>query len=227
MQKSSLKKLLLLEDDLNLNETLTEFLEESGYAVTSVYSGSDAQDALYESPFDLLILDVNVPSPNGFELLQHARSEGVTTPAIYLTSRNGIEDLKEGYESGCDDYLRKPFEMQELRLRIDTLIQRNFFHNPSQKLQLCEHISYDTASDTLYHDEREIPLHAKEKRLLKLFLMHPDEQLTHEAISDHLWDYDEMPSDQSLRTYIKNLRKILGKDRIVSIKRYGYKFSTQ
>jgi DNA-binding response OmpR family regulator len=220
-------KLLLLEDDLNLNETISDFLNEAGFTVTSVYSGEDAQDTIYENHFDLLLLDVNVPPPNGFELLKIIRDQDVTAPAIFLTSRNGMDDLETGYEVGCDDYIRKPFALKELLLRIQTLLKRNFYHSNSDQISLSTDISYDTKAQTLYHHGKPLKLHQKEQKLLQLFLQHKNEALSHETIMQHLWGFDEEPSDASLRSYIKNLRKILGKESIESIKRYGYKFSSQ
>jgi len=111
-------KLLLLEDDSALNETITEYLEEQGYEVVSVFDGDEAQDRVYETPFDLLLLDVNVPGIDGFSLLKAARETGTKTPAIFLTSRRALADVESGFESGAEDYLRKPFALKELLLRI-------------------------------------------------------------------------------------------------------------
>jgi two-component system, OmpR family, response regulator len=221
------QRLLLLEDDLNLNETISDFLDDSGFDVHSVYSGEDAQNSIYENNFDLLVLDVNVPAPSGFELLAQARKEGNQTPAIFLTSLNGMDDVEKGFDVGCDDYIRKPFALKELLLRIQTILKRNFSHQESDRQTLTEALSYDINNQTLYLNDQAVSLHQKEQKLLQLFLQHKNEPLTHETIMSHLWTYDEEPSDLSLRTYIKNLRKILGKDSIESIKRYGYKFSLQ
>ena len=218
------KRLLLLEDDANLHETVREYLEEHGYEVVSAYDGLEAQDLLYERRFDLLLLDVNLPEIDGFELLKEARREGVEAPAIYLTARESVEDLEEGFRSGCDDYLRKPFVLKELLIRIETLLKRNVCHSVSQSIFIAEGISYDPVAMRLKTSDSEQTLGGKEKRLLELFLRHPDEVLSHERIFSELWDYDEEPSDSSLRTYIKNLRKLIGKERIVSIKRLGYRY---
>lgn len=220
-------KLLLLEDDLTLNETITDFLEDANFLVESVYSGEDAQTSIYERSFDLLLLDVNVPTLSGFEVLAQARQDGKQTPAIFLTSLNGMDDVEKGFDVGCDDYIRKPFALKELLLRVQTILKRNFNHQESDKQKLNDIFSYDITSQTLYKDNIEVTLHHKEQKLLQLFLQHQNEAITHEVISQHLWNFDEEPSDLSLRTYIKNLRKILGKDSIESIKRYGYKFSLQ
>ena len=220
-----MKKILLLEDDINLNETIEEFLSDKGFEISSVYDGKSAEEMMYEKTFDLFVLDVNVPSPNGFELLKHSRETGDTTPAIYITSLNSTEDLSKGFESGCDDYIRKPFSLEELLLRINNIFKRNFYHNPNETVKINEHLSYDIKADEFLDNDKKLPLHNKEKLLLKLFLKHANEQISHEVIQEHLWGFDEEPSDTALRTYIKNLRKLIGKDRIVSIKRYGYKYA--
>ncbi len=217
-------KLLLLEDDPNLSESVSEYLEDQGYEVICVYDASSAEDALYEQRFDLLLLDVNVPGGDGFSLLKASREEGNATPAIFITSRNAMSDVEEGFESGGDDYIRKPFALKELLLRIQTILKRNFYHNPKSALTLGEGITYDIDNQLLTINGVVQNLQLKEHKLLKLFIQHRNELLAHEVILEHLWDYDETPSDGSLRTYIKTLRKLLGKDAIVSHKRLGYQF---
>ena len=218
-------KILLLEDDTNLSETVCEFLESKGYIVVPVYDGEEAETRIYEEPFDLLLLDVNVPSLNGFALLERVRNSGKSTPAIFLTSLNALEDLEQGYESGCDDYLRKPFALKELAIRIDTLLKREFFHAPKPLIRIDEGVEYNTLTNELLVQNRPIHLQNKEAKLLKLFLQKKSEIIYHETIMSALWDYDEQGSDETLRTYVKNLRKLLGKDRIVSVKKLGYKFT--
>jgi DNA-binding response OmpR family regulator len=217
-------KLLLLEDESALNETITEFLQDEGYKVVSVFDGDEAEEKLYETPFDLLLLDVNVPGVDGFTLLKSARKEGTQTPAIFLTSRSALADLEDGFESGADDYLRKPFALKELLLRIENLLKRSFHHDNTNTIELGEKLYYDTAALMLYRNGEAVTLSDKESRLLKLFIQRRGELITHEVIKEQLWDFDEEPSDDALRTYIKHLRQILGKDRIVSHKRLGYQF---
>ncbi len=218
-------KILFLEDDTNLNETVTEFLEDSGYRVDSVYDGEEAEEKLYENSYDLLLLDVNVPGINGFELLKNSRENNNKTPAIFLTSLNSMDDLSDGYESGCDDYIRKPFELKELLLRVQTLLKREFFHSKKEFIKIDENIQYDTSNNALHVDGKEVQLQNKEAILLKLFLQREDEVISHEVILSTLWGYDEVASDSALRTYIKKLRKIIGKQRIISVKKLGYKFT--
>jgi len=222
----SMSKILLLEDDANLNETVTEFLEEQGYEVVSVFDGYEAQEKLYETKFDLLLLDINVPGIDGLELLKESREEGVVAPAIYITSMDSVDDLEKGFASGCDDYIRKPFALKELLIRVETLLKRGFFHEAKEFITISDGIAYDIKTGELVIDGKPVSLGNKESRLLKLFMKSEGEVLSHERIYKHLWDYEEEPSDSALRTYIKNLRKIIGKERIVSIKKQGYKFVT-
>ncbi|WP_072680743.1 response regulator transcription factor [Arcobacter sp. LA11] len=220
-------KLLLLEDDLTLSETVVDYFEEEGFDIKAVYDGDEAQEIMYEEKFDLFLLDVNVPSQNGFELLKAVRKEGNSTPAIFITSLNSMSSLEEGFESGCDDYIRKPFELKELLLRVQTIIKREFSKNKDSIVQIDENISFDTSTNELTKDNEIVQLNFKEQKLLKFFLQNKDELLIHDRIYDYVWDYDEQYSDNSLRTYIKNLRKVLGKDRIVSLKKLGYRFNTK
>jgi len=220
-------KILLLEDDANLNETITEFLEEEGYTISSSYDGYEAQDKMYESKFDLLLLDVNTPGIDGFTLLQEARDNDVVAPAIFITSLDGVDDLEKGFKSGCDDYIRKPFVLKELLIRVETLLRRGFFHESTDLISLGDGIKYNTKSNELLVNDVAETLGNKESSLFKLFMKHPNEVLSHDRIYKELWDYDEDPSDTALRTYIKNIRKIIGKDRIVSIKKQGYKFTSK
>ncbi len=223
----SKSKILLLEDDSNLNDTITEFLEDEGYVVDNVYDGYEAQDKLYESKYDLLLLDVNTPGVDGFTVLKEARENGVVSPSIFITSLDGVDDLEKGFKSGCDDYIRKPFILKELLIRIETLLRRGFFHEANDLIEISENIAYNTKSNELIVDDKAQTLGNKESALFKLFMKQQDEVISHDRIYKELWDFDEDPSDTALRTYIKNIRKIIGKDRIVSIKKQGYKFISQ
>jgi DNA-binding response OmpR family regulator len=216
--------LLLLEDDDNLSETIRDYLEGEGYEVTPVYTGEEAEERLYEERFDLLLLDINVPDFDGFEVLKRARERGVDAPSIYITARRSVEDLEEGFRSGADDYLRKPFALKELSIRIETLIARGFFHRQKASIPVGEGWAYDREGQRLLRGEEEHGLGKKEATLLELFLRHRGEVLSHERIYGALWGFEETPSDSALRTYVKNLRKLIGKERIVSVKKQGYRY---
>ncbi|MFK2821893.1 response regulator transcription factor [Arcobacter sp. YIC-80] len=219
-------KLLLLEDDITLSETVIDYFEEQGFNIVPAYDGLEAIELIYENSFDLLLLDVNVPEVNGFEVLERIRKDENNTPAIFITSLNSMDSLEQGFNCGCDDYIRKPFELKELLLRVQTIIKREY-SNKSDIIKISDNIHFDLTSNELKKDEQNMKLNLKELKLLKLFLQNPNELLVHDRIYDNVWDYGEEYSDNSLRTYIKNLRKILGKDKIVSLKKLGYRFNQE
>jgi len=224
MQKN---RILLLEDDVNLSDTVKEFLEDEGFEVVCAYDGYEAEEIIYENSFDLLLLDVNVPGIDGFELLKKIRENGNETPAIYITSLNSTDDLSDGFKSGCDDYIRKPFELRELLLRVKSILKRGFFHKKENVININQDCYYDIDNNQLIKSGEKITLNNKEDKLLKLLLQNQNQVVSHDKIYETLWGYDEVYSDNSLRAYIKNLRKILGKDSIVSIKKLGYKIITE
>lgn len=213
--------ILLLEDDDTLNETICDFLQDNGYEVITTFDGEEAQDKIYENRVDCLLLDVNVPNINGFDLLKFEREKGSEIPAIFITSMDSVDDVEQGFKSGGNDYIRKPFSLKELLLRIENLIS----NRPNEAIEITKHISFDIQSNSLCVKGDDIKLQNKESLLLELFLKNLDKIVQHQMIIDTLWRYDETPSEQAIRTYIKNLRKYLGKQSIVSYKKLGYKFT--
>jgi DNA-binding response OmpR family regulator len=175
-------KILLLEDDANLNDTIADFLEDEDYQVDSAYDGYEAQDKLYESKYDLLLLDVNTPGINGFTVLKEARENGVVAPSIFITSLDSVDDLERGFQSGCDDYIRKPFILKELLIRVETLLRRGFFHEKTEFIILGENIEYNTKSNELIVNGKPETLGNKESSLFKLFMKHQDEDISHDRI---------------------------------------------
>lgn len=216
-------KILYLEDDYDLSDTIEEFLSDVGFEVTCVYDSNEALDVLFSNSYDLLILDVQVPGIDGFELLKDLREAGVLTPAIFTTSRNTLEDLSSGYEVGADDYLKKPFELQELLLRIKALLKREYkIKNDTIKID-SETFFYPN-TQTLSKNGTSVHLNIKESELLKLLILNQNQCVTFDQIFEVVWGFEKEHNEASLRTYIKNIRKIIGKEKIVSIKKQGYKF---
>ena len=215
--------ILYLEDDINLSATIEEFLSDEGYDVVSVYDGEEALNVLYKQNFDLLILDVQVPKLNGFELLETLRNANIQTPTIFTTSLNSIEDLSKGYSVGADDYIKKPFLLKELHLRVEALLKREY-KTKEYIIKLDKDITYNINLQEIQIDDKKNILNHKENELLKLLVKNKNSCVLFDTIFETIWSYDEVHSEQSLRTYIKNLRKIVGKDKIVSIKKQGYMF---
>ncbi|HZF69663.1 response regulator transcription factor [Sulfuricurvum sp.] len=218
----SRQKILLLEDDETLSEIIQEFLEELGYEVVCVYDGFEAVDTAYDEAFDLYLLDIKVPLQNGFDVLKQLRHEGKENPAIFISSLSSIDDLSKAFDSGCDDFLRKPFELKELEIRIKSLMKRQFFHKSNDKITITKNIYFNPQLNRLYEDDKEVPLARKESKILKILLTHPGEIISNEQFFSAAWEYDDETKEESLRTHIKNLRKILGKETIVNIRGQGY-----
>ena len=215
-------QILLVEDDETLSELISEYLSEQGYDVTVCPDAKAALDTAYERNFDILILDVKLPKGDGFSLLRELRRLGDDTPAIFTTSLNALQDLEIGYKSGCDDYLKKPYELKELLLRIQILIKRKFSHVNNEFIELNGGYKFYPSSKTLRQNGQIVSLSNKESELLALFLENKNTLLSKEAIFEKIWNYGEEPSELSLRVYVKNLRRILGKDAIVNRRGDGY-----
>ncbi|MGB5792235.1 response regulator transcription factor [Poseidonibacter sp.] len=217
-------RILLLEDDLILNEIITEHLEEEGYEVFSVFDGEDAQEEIYSQKFDLLLLDVNVPNINGFDLLKDIRSKEIKTAAIFITSANMLEDIEKGFKSGCDDYIKKPFALKELDLRIDN-IKRLYNINNSSSIQISTNITLDINNLLIKKEKEEIHITKKECDVLQYLINNKSKHVSIEELSLNVWSYEEAPLASTIRTYIKNLRKFLGEEFIINTRGVGYRFN--
>ena len=216
-------KILLLEDDIILNEIIEEHLQNNNYKVKSVFTGNEAEKAIYSEKFDLFLFDVNVPGINGFELLKSARQNDIKTPTIFLTSLNMIEDIEKGFNSGCDDYIKKPIELKELDIRINN-IKRLFKILPDEIIEISQNIYLDRLNLFIKKEKEQIHLAKKECEIL-LYLINKEKIVSIEELSTNVWSYEDSPNASTIRTYIKNLRKILGEEFITNIRGVGYRFN--
>ncbi|MBD3823190.1 MAG: response regulator transcription factor [Epsilonproteobacteria bacterium] len=214
---------LLLEDDAILSEIISEHLAEKGYAVRCAYDGEDAYEQIQEHPFDFMLFDVNIPRLSGFDLLALLRSQQIDIPIIFITSLNSANDLKKGFDLGCDDYLKKPFELLELDARIEHLIRIHRLGD--NRIIIDTHRYLERQSYELIDNGTRHRLSKKEFEMLEYLLLHKDETLSHAKIIANLWLNDEVPTDATIRTYIKNLRALLGKDFLTTIKGVGYRIN--
>lgn len=216
-------KVLLLEDDLILNEIIEEFLQEQGFIVDLAYDGEMASSLAYENLYDLLILDVNVPKLNGFDFLKELRKSSITTPAIFITSLNSMDDMQKGFDSGCDDYIKKPFELKELELRIGNLKRR--FNLDREVLQIDKDLSLDIKNLELNNDGIKHKISNKEEKILSYFVKNSERIISMDELISNIWSLEEYPSSSTIRTYIKNIRKMIGDEYIENIKGVGYRFN--
>jgi len=189
-------KILYLEDDINLSDTISEYLTNNGFDVECVYDSHETLNALYDRQYDILILDVNLPDNSGFELLKELREANISTPAIFTTSLNSIDDLEMGYNVGCDDYLKKPFELRELLYRIQALVKREL-NTHQDIIQISPQITFDIKNSLLKDNDKTINLKNKESQLLRLLLQNKNQLVRFETIFDRVWSYEEEASDMS------------------------------
>lgn len=214
-------KILLLEDDKLFASTIEDFLEDEGFEIDIAYDGEQCLDLNYENKYDLYIFDINVPKINGLDLLEQLRQAGDETPSIFLTSYKDKETLHEGFIKGCDDYLKKPVDLDELILRIKALFKRN--KKSFEAIKLTETLEFDSISKRVYESGADLNLPIKVLELLELFIEHRGEIVTKQMIISKLWSAGEEYSEGSIRVYINSIKKLLGKDSLSNIKGVGYK----
>jgi DNA-binding response OmpR family regulator len=215
-------KILILEDENILAISMQEFLEDCGYKVDIYNNSNKAFDAIYSRSYDLLLFDVKVSGEeNGFELLQSLRQANIMTPAIFITSLNNIEDLTQGYACGGCDYIRKPFDLAELRLRVEQAIKMYCFKSPNNSIELPFGYMYDTKKMRLYFDNNSpIELGKTEQKILELLIKHRGMPVTYEMFWEDVWE--EWIEPTNIRVQVGNLRKKLKKDFIRNIRGVGY-----
>ena len=214
-------KILLLEDDPLLSKILTKHLSLD-YDVTPVYDGDTALEIVEEKKFDLLILDSNVPGITGLELIQELRSYNNTTPIIMITAYQDTIHLKKAFTHGCNDYIKKPFELDELDMRI-TNITRTFNIEQNQLIKVAKEVLFDALNNQLIKNDKIFSLAKKESELLNYLATNRTRTVSKEELTQNLWTYETMPSDATLRVYIRNLRASIGKESIETIRGMGYR----
>ncbi len=212
--------ILLIEDDALLAESLEDLLEEEGYEVTHAVNGEEALELTYEHSFDLYLVDINLPLLDGITLLKELRAADDTTPAIFLTSHTKKEKLREGFSSGGDDYITKPFDNEELLLRIAALLRRTQAVLPKQ----IGDFAIDESSMQILYKETPLELSKKEYELLLFFLKNADKTLPKEQIIDTVWGRSESGSEGAIRVYINRLKQHIPGLTIENIRGIGYRF---
>ena len=214
-------KILVLEDDELFCETLEDFLDEEGFEVDVANDGEECLELNFSKNYDLYIFDINVPKINGLDLLSQLRASDDLTPTIFLTSYKDKDTLHQGFKNGCDDYLKKPADLDELLFRIKALLKRN--NKSFETIKLNNNFSFDSQNKRLYENDIDMNLPMKVAELLQLFIEQKNQIVTKEMIASRLWSTDEEYSEGSIRVYINHIKKVLGKDFIVNLKGIGYK----
>jgi len=211
-----------MEDDPVLGDIVSTYL--SGYYdVSHAFDSKEAQDLIDKNKFDLFIFDINVPGKSGVELLEELRSFNDTTPAIVVTAYADTKHLKNSFDAGAHDYIRKPFELEELKIRIEKSMV--LFHIEQDiPVKISENMTYYPNKFMLVDGSKEVTLRPKEAEILNYFISHPQRLISQEELIQNIWGFDEMPSDATLRSYIRKLREVIGAEKIVTQRGMGYRY---
>lgn len=198
-------RILFAEDERDLNHIITKKLTSQGYSVDSVYDGEEAIDILSYTDYDAVILDIMMPKADGFAVLRALRSKGKSTPVLFLTARDSVQDRVAGLDSGANDYLVKPFSVEELLARIRAMTRTAF--GVSDSLLSVGDLTMDTAAKVVKRGGKEIPLSAKEYALLEYLMHNAGIVLSREKIENHIWNFDYEGGTNVVDVYIRYLRK--------------------
>ncbi|MGI6746585.1 MAG: response regulator transcription factor [Acutalibacteraceae bacterium] len=198
-------RILIAEDERDLNRIIKEYLEDEGYSVDACFDGEQAQDCLLCANYDALVLDIQMPKKNGIELVRSLRTKGDLTPVLFLTARDTVEDKISGLDSGADYYLTKPFSFDELNAVIRA-ISRKYDTNKST-VYTIDNLTVDIAAKTVKRGDKYISLSAKEFALLEYMVRNQEIVLTRDMIENNCWNYDYEGGTNVVDVYISYLRK--------------------
>lgn len=199
-------KILLVEDDLSLSNSVFDFLDD----FADVMQVFDGEEGLYEAEsgvYDLILLDLMLPEKDGFQVLKELREKGISTPVLIMTAKESLDDKGHGFELGADDYLTKPFYLEELKMRIQALLKRSGKYN-SNTFSYKE-VTVDTATNTTTVDGKVVELLGKEFDLLVYFLQNQNVILPKSQIFDRLWGFDSDTTISVVEVYVSKIRKKL------------------
>lgn len=213
MTTTDTTRILVVDDEDSLVDLLSSALRFAGYDVTAEQSGFDALRAVKKETPDLIVLDVNLPDLDGFEVCRRIRRDGLEVPVIFLTARDEPDDLRTGFRYGGDDYLTKPFSIEELGLRIEAVLRR-FRGTGGADLHRLTHgdLLLDEDAHQVFYGDTEIELSPTEFRLLHYLMLNPGRVLSKGQILDYVWEYDFDGDGGIVETYISYLRKKLGNE---------------
>ena len=219
--------ILLVDDEAELTEPLYHVLSHEGYNVDVADDGNKGYELALQNSYDLLILDWMLPGKPGLFICQELRSQGKTTPVLFLTAKDTLDDRVIGLDAGADDYLVKPFELRELMARVRALLRRspNFEAKETSRLKIGD-LELDQENQVAYRQGRMVSLSDKEVKLLAYFMQHPHQLLTHEQIYQSLWEEPDKPNSNVLAALIRLLRRKIEEEGhlIHTVYGKGYRF---
>ena len=213
-------RLLVVEDDKDLNRQIVTALEQASYAVDRAFDGDEGQFLGDTEPYDAIVLDIGLPKKDGISVLEAWRRGARMTPVLILTARDRWSEKVQGFDAGADDYLAKPFHMEELLARIRALLRRSTGHATNELS--CGLVRLDTKAGRVLVDGNPIKLTSHEYRLLAYLMHHSGRIISRSEIIDHLYDQDFDRDSNTVEVFVGRLRKKLGVDLIQTIRGLGY-----
>lgn len=216
-------KILLIEDDIQLNTTISNFLKLRKNEILSLDDGEDAINNIDKENFDLYIIDINIPKINGLEIIKYIRQKDTQTPIIIITASMELHNIKSAFENGCNEYIKKPFYLEELEIRINNVLIKKL--NTNTIIKISDNIEYDTEFEELKVCGEIKRLRKKEKRLLNILLENINKTVQTEYITNYVWE-NEIKELYPLRQLVNDLRKHFnnGEKFIFTDKGIGYRF---
>lgn len=213
-------RLLVVEDDRDINRQVVSALEEAGYVADKAFDGEEGGYLGENEPYDAIILDMGLPKADGVSVLQKWRRAGIKTPVIILTARDRWSDKVDGFDAGADDYVTKPFHMEELMARVRALLRRAAGHATSQIA--CGPVVLDTRSGRVFVDGNPVKLTSHEYRLLSYLMHHTGRVVSRAELTEHLYDQDFDRDSNTIEVFVGRLRKKLAVDLIQTVRGLGY-----
>ena len=219
-----MSRILLVEDEKGMASLISRGLAARGYAVKVVGNGAEATAIASQSDFDLVILDLGLPDVDGFSVLREIRRRGERMPVIILTARDDVRDKVEGLDAGGDDYVTKPFKLEELLARIRVRLREGSSSEPT--VLQAGGISLDLRTRRALQHGSQVELTAREFTMLEVLMQHPGQVLSREQLLAHVWGYDYDPGSNVVEVYVRYLRRKLGDEAIETVRGMGYRLGT-
>ena len=213
-------KILLMEDDAVLSDILLDFMRESWH-VDYAYDSDAVYEQLEANKYDLFIFDINVAGKSGLELLSELRKFNNTTPTIIITAYTDTEHLQKAFDAGAHDYIKKPFELEELHARISNT-QKIFNIETKKEIHISDEINFLPEEKILIKNKLQISLSTKDNSILLYFINNSSRVISNDELTQNIWNFDNIPSDATIRSHIRTLRELIGKDKISTIRGEGY-----
>jgi DNA-binding response OmpR family regulator len=220
-----MNRILIAEDEQRIANFLEKGLQANGFTTSQVTNGNEAASIACSENFDLLILDINLPDKDGWTVLEEVRGRGEKIPIIILTARGDISDRVAGLESGADDYMTKPFSLEELVARIRLRLRDASSPKANEEMVVrVKDVTLNLRKRLVMQGDRTLDLSVREFALMEMFLRHPGQVLSREQLLSHVWGYDYDPGSNIVDVYVGYLRKKLGGNLIETVRGIGYKF---